>query len=260
MAQLPDPVPSGANFGVVFGLPPERAIAWFESLGISITWDWRDDERIARQAAFSVAKVTEVQVLAAFKEEVARAISEGITQAAFRKHMTRRLAALGWHGSREVIGPDGTRAVVDVSRADRLNTIFRTNMQSAYMAGRYEAQLANANAAPWWQYIAVMDGRTRPAHAAMNGRIYRYDDPVWKVCYPPCGFNCRCRVRALTSEQMDARGLKPYTGALPEGFPDAGFGHAPDDTAGQAQQLALVAARARARADAVGALRPGAGR
>ena len=32
-------------------------------------------------------------------------------------------------------------------------------------------------ARPFWEYFAVMDASTRPAHAAMNGRVYPADQP-----------------------------------------------------------------------------------
>lgn len=72
--------------------------------------------------------------------------------------------------------------------------------------GRLQAQQA-ADAFPYLMYVAVMDGRTRPSHAALNGKIWRKDDPVWSVIYPPNGFNCRCRTRALTPGQMKREGL-----------------------------------------------------
>jgi hypothetical protein len=53
----------------------------------------------------------------------------------------------------------------------------------------------------------VMDSRTRPAHAALNGRTFRYDDPFWQSGFPPNGFRCRCGVRALDREDLHARGI-----------------------------------------------------
>ena len=52
-----------------------------------------------------------------------------------------------------------------------------------------------------------MDNRTRPTHAAMNGKIFPIDSPVWDVIAPPNGFNCRCRLRALSAENLKTRGL-----------------------------------------------------
>ena len=56
-------------------------------------------------------------------------------------------------------------------------------------------------------YDALNDSRTRPAHAAMDNMVFRHDDPIWDTHYPPNGFGCRCRVRALTAKEVEARGL-----------------------------------------------------
>lgn len=65
----------------------------------------------------------------------------------------------------------------------------------------------SADSHPYWMYVAVMDPSTRPAHAAMNGRVFRHDDPIWQTHYPPLESGCRCRVRALTERQVRERGL-----------------------------------------------------
>ncbi|EPB3939347.1 phage minor head protein, partial [Yersinia enterocolitica] len=84
----------------------------------------------------------------------------------------------------------------------RLKTIFQTNMQSAYNAGRYEEQLANAEFRPYLERVAVTDRLTRPKHATLNGFTARYDDPVWQFMYPPDGWRCRCRVRSRSEADI----------------------------------------------------------
>lgn len=76
-------------------------------------------------------------------------------------------------------------------------------MQSAYNAGRYQAHMDNIDNRPYWQYDAVGDERTRAAHAAMDGLVYRYDDPFWQTFYPPNGYRCRCSVIALSERDME---------------------------------------------------------
>lgn len=89
----------------------------------------------------------------------------------------------------------------------RLNTIYRTNMQQAYSAARYQRYMDNVDNRPYWQYSAVGDQRTRPAHQALQGKIYRYDDPFWATFYPPNGFNCRCTVIALSERDLKRKGI-----------------------------------------------------
>lgn len=66
----------------------------------------------------------------------------------------------------------------------RLRTIFDTNIQSSYNAGRYQQQMANVADRPYFERVAVMDLHTRPKHAALNGFTARADDPVWAFLYP----------------------------------------------------------------------------
>ena len=97
----------------------------------------------------------------------------------------------------------------------RLETIFRTNVQTAYMAGRYAQMMAVAEDRPIWRYVAVMDRRTRPAHRALNGIARRFDDPFWSTFYPPNGFGCRCTVQTLSTDEADNRGVE-----VGKGIPD----------------------------------------
>ncbi|MFB9086086.1 phage minor head protein [Erwinia tracheiphila] len=59
---------------------------------------------------------------------------------------------------------------------------------------------------PYWQYLAILDGNTRKSHAAMHGRVFRFDDPIWDTFYPPNDWGCRCRVRTLTAAQVKTYG------------------------------------------------------
>lgn len=254
------PVASATAPGLAaqFGQTPERAIAWFESLGLRITWDWRAEWERSRELAFGVAKVTRLQVLAAIREEVARAIAQGVTQAQFRRYLAGRLGKLGWLRRRRVVGPDGSTSVVDLSKPHRMDVIFRTNAQSAFMAGRFAEQSEQVATHPFWQYVAVMDGRTRPGHAAMNGKVFRADDPIWRAIYPPNGYNCRCRVRTLTPAQVEERGLVVSSSSeLPAAFPDPGFDFNPGVPGAQAAAMAAAVARANLKAQSARAPGPG---
>jgi SPP1 gp7 family putative phage head morphogenesis protein len=201
------------------GLPPEAAIAYFRAKGYSITWDWQEQAQAASEQAFTVAKAMRLDILQDIKGMVQKALDDGITLQTFRKELEPRLWAKGWWGRRLVDGPNGSE-VVQLGSPHRLETIYRTNMQGAYMAGRRLAQEENAEERPYLQYIAVADASTRPEHIAMNGKIFHINDPIWNTWTPPCGYNCRCRTRALTEEQAERKG---GASKAPEVQPDPGF-------------------------------------
>lgn len=201
-------MPQPPDLSFALGLPPERAIAYFKAKGYAITFDWREMMAEANAKAFTVAKAMKLDVLQAIREETQRALDQGLTLSQFRKSLEPRLKSLGWWGKQEMVDPlTGEVKKVQLGSPHRLKTIYQTNLQTAYMAGRYREQKANAADQPFWQYVAVMDARTRPAHRVLNGRVFHHGDPLWGSMYPPNGWNCRCRVRAMDGERVASKGL-----------------------------------------------------
>lgn len=190
----------------LFDQPPADAMAYLEGKGLRITFNWQEMLDEAHARAFTVAKAMRLDVLRDIRGGLLDALREGKTLRQFQTELTPLLQDKGWWGKQIVVDGDGQAQRVQLGSPHRLKTIYQTNLQTAYMAGRQKAQL-EADAFPYLMYVAVMDGRTRPSHAALNGRIWRKDDPVWQTIFPPNGFNCRCRTRALTPGQMMREGL-----------------------------------------------------
>lgn len=200
-------MPESIDLAYAIGLPPEKAIEYFKAKGYKLTWDWWEMWQEAHAKAFTVAKAMRMDILQDIREMVQKAINEGISLEQFRKELEPRLKAKGWWGYKFAVYPDGRVERFLEGSPWRLKTIFNVNMQTAYMAGRYKTMMESTDTHPYWQYVAVLDSRTRPAHRALHGKIFRYDDPFWKTHYPPNGFNCRCRVRALSQKDIDRKGL-----------------------------------------------------
>lgn len=186
----------------------------------------------AKARAFSVSGMARGDELETVFNALQRSITDGTTFADFKEACKDVFARRGWDG-------DGWR----------LENIFRTNIQTAYMAGRFKQMKAAAAARPYWSYSAVNDKRTRATHRALHGKIFPADHAFWGTWYPPNGFRCRCTVRSLSARQVKARGLTvekkdptnglvepvdPKTGnqlpAVPL-VPDPGFDHNPGVTA-----------------------------
>jgi SPP1 gp7 family putative phage head morphogenesis protein len=201
-------MPEPASLAFAFGLPPEQAVEYLRRKGYAISWDWRGVWQAAQAKAFTVAKAMRVDILQDIRGAVDRAIAQGETFETFQRQLAPLLKAKGWWGRQIVVDPQGVARVAQLGSPWRLRTIYETNLQTAYMAGRYAAFKANESDRPYWEYVAVMDGRTRPAHAALNGKIFRSDDAFWRHFYPPNGFRCRCRVRSHSAADIEARGLK----------------------------------------------------
>lgn len=199
-------MPEKIDLKFAIGLPPEKAVEYFKSKGYAFSWDWTDVWKEAHAKAFTVAKVARMDVLQDIRGMVQKAISDGITFEQFRKELEPRLKAKGWWG-KTWVGDEKGGQKVQLGSPWRLKTIFETNVQTAYMAGRYQEMMGMTDTRPYWEYVAVLDGRTRPWHRALHGLVFRFDDPFWNKYYPPNGFKCRCRVRSLSEKNMQDRGL-----------------------------------------------------
>lgn len=197
------------DLSYAIGLEPVEAVRYFRSKGMAVTENWHDLWQEAQARAFTVTGITKLDLLQDIRGAVDTAIREGRTERWFLNELAPVLKKKGWWGKKEVADPHtGEVRYVRQGSPARLKLIYRQNVQSAYMAGRYKRQLENADHAPYWRYIAVLDQKTRPAHAALNGKVFRYDDPFWGAMYPPNGWMCRCRVAAYSESRLKRRGLK----------------------------------------------------
>lgn len=142
----------------------------------------------AHAKAFMASGLNQMDQVKAVHSALYKAIADGETFEQFKKRIPDVIRDQNWSGV-------------------RLEFIYRTNVQSAYMAGRYAQQSRAVKTRPYWQYSAVNDKRTRPAHAAMHGKIFPADSPVWDTWYPVNGYRCRCTVKSLSERQLKSRGL-----------------------------------------------------
>jgi len=189
----------------LFKLSPALAIKYFKNKGNKFTWDWYELWQDAHKKAFTVAKVMREDILKDIRTALQKSIENGTTFQEFKKELKPTLQKKGWWGEQIVVDSNGVAEKVQLGSMHRLKTIYSVNMQTAYQTGRYKTQIDNVDNRPYWEYVAVLDGRTRPEHAQLNGLIYRYDDPFWNAFYPPNGWRCRCRVNALSDYKLQKR-------------------------------------------------------
>jgi SPP1 gp7 family putative phage head morphogenesis protein len=165
-----------------------EAIAWAKARGVVLPDVYYGSKiGIARAESFSVAGLASLDQLELIKQSLDTATAEGIGFADWKKLVT---------------ADD-----INLTLANhRLDNIFRTNIQGAYMAGRWDSIQANKDDRAYLMYDAVNDSRTRPAHKAMDNIIKPVGDVFWKKNYPPNGYRCRCSVISLTEAQAKRRG------------------------------------------------------
>lgn len=77
-------------------------------------------------------------------------------------------------------------------------TVYRTNVQTAYNAGRAMGFAEDRPLA--LEFIGIDDARQTDVCHSLMGIIRPYDDPFWESHFPPLHFNCRSTVRAIYDE------------------------------------------------------------
>lgn len=204
---------SPTDLKAIFGLEPAKAIAYLKFKGYAITWNWQDMLDQAHDQAFTVAKAMRLDLLSDIRAALETALQDGQTLKQFITNMQPTLESQGWWGQQVIVDSEGVGELVQLGSPRRLKTIYQTNLQSAYMAGRKAEMEQTAETHPYWMYVAILDGKTRPSHRALHGQVFRHDDPIWSAIFPPNGFNCRCRVVALTEAAVKRRGLTVVSSA-----------------------------------------------
>lgn len=159
---------------------------------------------------------------------LARAASLKITEAV--------QAAIKRLGLKGMTVPKASAVVADVGGFTRAysETVYRTNVATAYSAGRYAEARSPGVAATMgaFERTAVGDSDTRPTHLAADGLLAGIEDPVWEHASVPSGYNCRCAQRLVSKYELERMGLLDRSGKVirrtPAGFgayrPDPGFG------------------------------------
>jgi SPP1 gp7 family putative phage head morphogenesis protein len=202
--------------GDSFDVAPDRAISYFQAKGLRPTFHYADMLRETHDQAFTVAKMMDVDMLSQVRESLDKALAGGQSFGEWKKGIEPFLKAQGWWGRQDVANPaTGALESVQLGSAWRLETIFRTNMQSAYAAGQWQEIQDQKELAPFLLYDAVDDFRTRPEHRRWNGTVLPVDHPWWKTHFPPCGYNCRCGVIQLSEDDLAGMGVG-VTGQPPD--------------------------------------------
>ena len=77
-------------------------------------------------------------------------------------------------------------------------TVYRTNVQTAYNAGRAMGFAEDKPTA--LEFVGIDDARQTDVCHSLMGIVRPYDDPFWQTHFPPLHFNCRSTVRAIYDE------------------------------------------------------------
>jgi SPP1 gp7 family putative phage head morphogenesis protein len=79
---------------------------------------------------------------------------------------------------------------------------FLARQETALLMAKYKQTRYEAAGVNWYRWVCIKDAKTRPAHAALNGKIFRWDSPpvvdaMGDRKNPQQDYNCRCSARPM---------------------------------------------------------------
>ena len=189
---------------------PEEAIKFLrEKLSIPAEEFYKLDAK-ARFRAFTVALLTGLDAIERVKEKLLKALEEGKTLKEFIEEL----------GQDEVIEKAGFAK----TNPWYWETVFRTNLHSAYNAGRLEQIQRLGKKVKYLKFIAIDDDRTTKICRSLNGTVRPADDSFWSGKIPPLHFRCRSTVVPIF--KGEGKQVK-ITKNPPDVKPQEGFGEDP---------------------------------
>lgn len=189
-----------------FTAEPKAVLDYLGGKGHALTFDYEEMLHEAHHKAFTVAKVTRLDLLADIHESLMDAQKNGKPFQQWKEELKPTLKQYGWWGETDVTNPKTGEVKTIYVGSRRLQTIYETNMRVSYAQARQATQREGDT--EYWRYSAILDSKTRPDHQAMHGVILHRDAAFWQKNYPPNGWRCRCKVRGYTKEQLNAKGWK----------------------------------------------------
>ncbi len=201
-------------------IPFNEAMQFLKSKVPMSKTEWLELEPKLRFRAFTVANISSLDMIESMKHVLIGALEKGESYSDT------------WETLKNIADDDAMKI-----RPGLWETIFRTNTQTAYMAGKLK-QYENSGVAAY-QLMVIEDGRTSKIcrhllTASGYGMILPVDHPFWKKYgFGPYHMNCRTSIRAVFKSQVGKPGNivdNPTMKSLKNFKPQKGFGGNPLDT------------------------------
>ena len=153
---------------------------------------------------FAAVKAVTKAMADQIKNKLEKALAEGIPQKDFTKWMQ---------------SVDG-----DAFPEAYANTVYRTNMNEAYSAGRLQQLKEIEDEFIGWRYETAGDDAVRAEHAALDGKVFSMDATD---LMPPLGFNCRCTWVPIENGENVGELADPQSARASISDADSSFLHTP---------------------------------
>jgi len=187
VANVAEPAIQGGFF-----VRPHDALAWFKEKRIVTPEQFYALDSASRARAFSVGALSDEYAIGLVQDEIHEAIEQGLPASQWLTKLEERFASAGL----------GNLPQSDVY----WRLVYDTNATMALSAGRYIQQMQVRQERPYWLFWNP--DPVTPECQAMEGKVFRADDPIWRTHYPPLHFRCKSMVLTLDADEVAAEGLE----------------------------------------------------
>ena len=196
-----------------FQKTPQSIVDYLKNKQLTLTYNHYELLKQAHDKAFTVAKVTRMDLLNDIHKSLVDALKTGKNFEAWKKSIIPTLEKKGWWGTQEITNPKTGEIKKVIINSNRLKKIYTINTRVAYQKQRYE-EMMKLPLSTYWMYRSALLENTRDSHRKLHGSVFHRDHEFWQENYPPNDWNCKCTVTAHSKKDIEKRGLTPIEGKI----------------------------------------------
>lgn len=112
--------------------------------------------------------------------------------------------------------------IVEINNEVWLRVEMDVCKRSCVLGEKWRQMERDKDLYPYWRYVTRKDGRVRPEHAALEGKIFRIGDPAGDAVHPQNSWNCRCTTVSVDDKEVKQNDISKGSDYLDKTDPKTG--------------------------------------
>ncbi len=107
---------------------------------------------------------------------------------------------------KKFVGNSQSEIAQNLTRSARIKQVLENQRACARAVGEYASVARTKERYPYIMYMTNRDGFVRQTHKALDGMIFRVDDPFIQSHWPGAwDYNCRCTFKRMTAAEVEGK-------------------------------------------------------
>lgn len=169
---------------------------YFSKKTTTVTHSWKEWIPCMQARGFTIVGITDIEILDAIRLYLDDNYCNGKSLRDCLNELTPLFLAHGLLNKKCI-------------STKKIEKLYKLHMSYAFAQQIYKELVDDGARAPWWQFIAVLDSKTNPVERFLDGKIFHFQNPIWKIIFPPVCMHGRARVRNYTDSNLINKNLHP---------------------------------------------------